>query len=324
MSVRERRLKVISRQTIEKATADFFKMFWNNEILGPSPEWQHITLPFQVEPENAKLSGCFIVFEGSGAVYIGLAASQNIGLTHRLFGVDISVIGRIERHTNMAPYMDLAEDCGFTWGMMNELNWHVLTKGDDKWYRPQSPWIDATELLTIGFTNNTWPVAKALEIYLVQMLQPRENMSPAYRKRTGDGWTRENTLTVFLSPGPLLDSVKETCTNLGCQIFVPQHPIEITAAPSFAILMDRSLLGHGELESFFEERAAKFDTEAIIFVDHLPPSQFCLHNSNANSDLERNQILKIIRILHHLVNCGGESEQSKMVSIGGRKLDLWK
>ena len=120
-------------------TKEFFKRYWNS-VNGQPPDWSEGWDFDSTIPNNEK-RGCYALIKGKEVIYIGVGIGSGDGLGHRL------------------------NRC-----------WKVNKNGKkDKKYMPSKDWMELTTLMTIGFSEEHYSLAAALEIFLINKLNPKIN-----------------------------------------------------------------------------------------------------------------------------------------------------
>ncbi len=145
--IRESDLEKMKRETIR-----FFELHWNKEAHGEVyPEWKawyfHKTIP------NHDKRGCYALIKEGRVEYIGVGIGKSTkryegsGLGDRL-----KVYYRVDKAKN--------EELG-------------IRKIEERYYKPK--WEGVTVIWTIGFCEDVSYLAAALEIFLIQRLNPTAN-----------------------------------------------------------------------------------------------------------------------------------------------------
>ncbi|MCB9261573.1 MAG: hypothetical protein H6607_04295 [Flavobacteriales bacterium] len=128
------------------ATDDFFKTYWNckNEVL---PDWSKHWVFVNSVPNHEK-RGCYALLENDEIIYVGSA----LGSGYRNYkGNGLGF--RLKRYY-----------------MVDKNN-----KSTQRKYMPTEDWSNLTSIVTIGFPDEHYHLAAALEIYLITKLNPRRN-----------------------------------------------------------------------------------------------------------------------------------------------------
>jgi len=130
---------------LKQKTKDFFRHYWHSDN-GQPPKWsKHWDFNGSI-PNNEK-RGCYALFHDREVVYIGVGISKG---------------------TEIYP------DCGL--GFRLAEYYEVNKDSDAKTkYKPSKNWTDLTSIMTIGFEKEHYPLAAALEIYLINKLSPVKN-----------------------------------------------------------------------------------------------------------------------------------------------------
>ena len=135
----------MNEDKLKQETQEFFKRYWN-PINGKPPEWSAHWEFNGTIPNNEK-RGCYALFKGPEIIYIGSGLGKSFGNYHS------SGLGdRLKR------YWQLDKDIPAT-----------------ARYKPRDDWTGLTSILTIGFEDEHYHLAAALEIYLINMLKPIQN-----------------------------------------------------------------------------------------------------------------------------------------------------
>lgn len=127
-------------------TKIFFKSYWNvknDEI----PDWSEKWNFNETIPNNDK-QGCYALFNNEEIIYIGSGVGKGSG-TYKNNGLGF----RLKRY--------------FKVNKSSKVNTNKYVQTDD--------WNEVTSIRTIGFTNEHYWLASALEIYLINKLNPRRN-----------------------------------------------------------------------------------------------------------------------------------------------------
>lgn len=126
-------------------TKEFFIRYWN-PINGESPEWSVHWVFNSTIPSNNK-RGCYALFNDKELVYIGVGIGKSFG------NYQGSGLG-----DRLKQYWQVNKD-----------------SNADKKYKPTKDWAELTSIMTIGFEEEHYPLAAALEIYLINKLNPPRN-----------------------------------------------------------------------------------------------------------------------------------------------------
>lgn len=126
-------------------TNEFFKRYWN-PINGQQPEWSE-PWDFNGSIPNNEKRGCYALFRDNEIIYIGVGIGKGAGIYE-----ECGLGDRLKKYwkVNKDPY--------------------AKTK-----YKPSNNWTELTSIMTIGFEKQHYPLAAALEIYLINKLCPKRN-----------------------------------------------------------------------------------------------------------------------------------------------------
>ncbi len=136
---------MISEQHLIKVTNDFFKQFWNSKN-GQPPIWSGHWV-FNNSIPNHDKRGCYVLFKGKEIIYIGVGIGEG------------SVIYK---------------GCGLGSRLKQYFKLNKMSNSNRK-YIPKNEWTEITSIMTIGFNENYYPLAAALEVYLISKLRPTRN-----------------------------------------------------------------------------------------------------------------------------------------------------
>lgn len=125
----------------------FFKSYWTLRI-GDSPKWSE-PWNWNSEIPNQSMRGCYALFAGEEIVYLGVG------------------IGRSSEKYNGAGLGDRLK----RYWQRNKID------PSRKRYTPKQDWQELTTLRTIGFSEEHYHLAAALEIFLIRRLRPRRNIT---------------------------------------------------------------------------------------------------------------------------------------------------
>lgn len=93
------------------------------------------------------MRGCYALFRNQEVIYIGVGISKGTGMY---------------------------ENCGL--GFRLKKYWKVNKDPEARTkYQPTNDWIELSSIMTIGFDKEHYSLAAALEIYLIDKLQPERN-----------------------------------------------------------------------------------------------------------------------------------------------------
>lgn len=143
--------------TLEEYTDEFFRLHWNDDLIGDQrPEWN--TWNLNGVPLEAARGGCYAIYEGEDLLYIGVAVTE---------GKNTAKTGK-------------------KYGLLKRLERHVLRKGPkgSLRYLPQerkAQWQNITTIRLIGFPDQYRHLAAALEAYLINRLTTTVNAQSRWR-----------------------------------------------------------------------------------------------------------------------------------------------
>jgi len=118
-------------------TKQFFKQYWHPDN-GKQPSWS-IHWNFNNSIPNHDKRGCYALFNGSEIIYIGVGIGSGLGF-------------RLQEY----------------WKLNKERNHETK-------YTYTSDWENLTSIKTIGFEEDHFHLAAALEIFLINALSPERN-----------------------------------------------------------------------------------------------------------------------------------------------------
>ena len=132
-------------KNLVQETEKFFNHYWNISKEEP-PFWSE-RWDFNSSIPNNEKRGCYALFNGQELIYIGVGIGKSFG---KYLGSGLGV--RLKRY----------------WKVNKDQN-------SDVKYMPTDDWLELTSLMTIGFEEKDYPLAAALEIYLINKLNPLRN-----------------------------------------------------------------------------------------------------------------------------------------------------
>lgn len=135
-----------TEENLRHWTSEFFRCYWNLDN-GLAPVWSN-HWDYNCEIPNQNKRGCYALFNKyKEVIYIGVGIGKSFGQYHG------SGLGdRLKRY----------------WKVDKDSN-------SDKKYKTTEEWIDVASIITIGFEEIHYPLAAALEIYLINKLNPPRN-----------------------------------------------------------------------------------------------------------------------------------------------------
>lgn len=134
-----------TEKQLRKTTKEFFENYWSHNN-GAPPEWSNHWYFNDSIPNNEK-RGCYALFKESEIIYIGVGIGKGTGIY---------------------------QGCGL--GFRLKKYWEVnKDKTVNKKYRPTENWKELTSIITIGFEENHYSSAAALEVYLINKINPSKN-----------------------------------------------------------------------------------------------------------------------------------------------------
>jgi len=141
---------MITENQVKKATNDFISLYWKKE-LGETPNWSN-HWRFNGSIPNGDKKGCYALFHNNEVKYVGVGISDGYG---RYKGCGLSM--SLNRYWLKNP-----------------------NKAEQKMYIPNKKYPYITSIITIGFNEIAYPLAAALEVYLISRLNPEKNIPHAY------------------------------------------------------------------------------------------------------------------------------------------------
>lgn len=143
---------MVTEKQLRQVTKDFFRLF-RNGVNGHQPEWSELW-NFKGTIPNHDKRGCYALFVNEEIIYIGSGLGKSFGKYHG------SGLGdRLKRY------------------------WKLNKNGAiNREYKPSVDWNELTGIMTIGFDDETFPIAASLEIYLIQKLKPQRNSTHTNRQ----------------------------------------------------------------------------------------------------------------------------------------------
>jgi len=135
---------MITREILQKVTESFFNLYWNKSF-GQYPQWSS-HWDFNGTIPNNTMRGCYALFNKEEVIYIGVGVGKSFGSYHG------SGLGdRLKRY------------------------WKVNKIDSGNQYVATDDWSNVTCIITIGFEEKHYPLAAALEIFLIRELNPPQN-----------------------------------------------------------------------------------------------------------------------------------------------------
>jgi len=128
-----------------QATEEFFNFYWNPSH-GSPPKWSE-QWDFNSSIPNHDKRGCYALVKGKEIIYIGVGIGKSSG---NYYGSGLG--DRLKR------YWKLNKD-----------------SKKDKKYQPTKNWTEVTSLMTLGFKEEHYHLAAALEIFLINKITPPRN-----------------------------------------------------------------------------------------------------------------------------------------------------
>jgi len=136
---------MLTKQYLIAETNNFFELFWK-PVNGQPPQWSEPWY-FDGSIPNKDKRGCYVLFREKEIIYIGVGLGKSFGQYQG------SGLGdRLKRY------------------------WKVDKNKSGKKYKPTEDWNELTSIMTIGFNEENYPLAAALEIYLINKLNPSRNL----------------------------------------------------------------------------------------------------------------------------------------------------
>jgi hypothetical protein len=134
---------MVSVEKLKETTDEFFEKFCNNDLLNSRPTWSNNKWLFKGELPNNDKKGCYAHLINDEVIYIGLA----IGNSYEGSGIG----------SRVSKYWKKSIDYSNT----NQI------------YTPTIK--DVTAIITLAFSEDNFYLAPALEVYLIQKLNPPKN-----------------------------------------------------------------------------------------------------------------------------------------------------
>ncbi len=128
-----------------RETDSFFNLYWKNEY-GQRPIWASKEWTYNGSIPNNDKRGCYALFTNDNIIYIGVGIGKSFGQYH-----------------------------GSGLGDRLKEYWKVNKSSTGNQYIPTDNWKEVTGILTIGFDENHYPLAAALEVFLIRELSPAKN-----------------------------------------------------------------------------------------------------------------------------------------------------
>jgi len=132
---------------LNKATDEFFQKYWSIEKNGQHPyKWENNAWEFTGSIPNNDKKGCYALVKGDEVRYIGVGIGNS---SERYVGSELG--DRLKRY------------------------WQVNKDNDShNEYKARSVWEgeEFTGIITIAFDEEHFPIAAALEVYLIRELGP--------------------------------------------------------------------------------------------------------------------------------------------------------
>ena len=129
---------------LSEETDLFFEKYWNIPDQHP-PQWSD-HWNFNSSIPNHDKRGCYALFDNKTIVYIGSGIGKS---TERYLNHGLG--DRLKRY------------------------WRRNTLHSSNKYMPTENWKEITSISTIGFPNEHYSLAAALEIYLISKIKPARN-----------------------------------------------------------------------------------------------------------------------------------------------------
>jgi hypothetical protein len=138
--------KMITDKDLINKTNEFFNRYLNKDVNEELPEWsEHWNFNGSIPNHNKR--GCYALFENEKLIYIGIGIGKSYG---RYIGSGIG--DRLKRY------------------------WEKNKENSESEYKPREGWEKVTSIMTIGFSEDLYFLAAALEIYLIKNLKPERNV----------------------------------------------------------------------------------------------------------------------------------------------------
>ena len=137
---------MITLDDLIRETNAFFSLYWNSKHGNP-PEWSTKPWEFDGTIEGNTKRGCYALFSDAEVIYIGVGLGKSQDRYH-----------------------------GSGLGDRLKNYWQVDNSNSGKMYKPRNKWENIlTGIRTIGFPEECFELAAALEVYLIKKLNPPEN-----------------------------------------------------------------------------------------------------------------------------------------------------
>ena len=144
---------------LKAETENFFKLYWKDSF-APKPTWSG-HWDFNSSMPNGEDRGCYALFnEEKEIIYIGVAIGKNFAEFKKTKGAYHSggLGARLKAYWQVDKSIDKREH-----------------------YKPTPDWKEVKSILTIGFGNEHYCLASALEVYLIDKLNPVRNSKHSNR-----------------------------------------------------------------------------------------------------------------------------------------------
>lgn len=129
---------------LQRETDAFFKLYWKSKY-GQIPTWSEYWY-FEGEIPNQNKRGCYALFRGNDVIYVGRGIGKSTDFYH---GAGLG--DRLKEY------------------------WRVNKDDSSKPYCPREKHIEVTSIITIGFEDDHFPLAAALQVFLIGKLNPERH-----------------------------------------------------------------------------------------------------------------------------------------------------
>ena len=135
-----------TEQDLKQATKEFFDRYWNPQN-GDPPEWGEYWYFDGTIPNHDK-RGCYALYAGDEIIYIGVGKGKSSGI---YIGSGLGA--------RLNSYWEINKD-----------------EFSGNQYKPTADWNKVTSIQTIGFEEEYYHLAAALEVFLIERMRPERNV----------------------------------------------------------------------------------------------------------------------------------------------------